>query len=215
MLLIATLPAASATPPGADPGAAIDSDWVLRALARPAPMRTNFVEFRSSHLLKTPLRLSGEYQRPDGTTLVRQVRAPYTETTTIHIGQGSDGEATIARAGKPPRTISLSRVPELVALQASFGALLTGDRELLEKYYKVETDGTRRQWTMTLQPKQEPLAAKLRKIVLYGRGVELRCIESQPKQGDVQRTLLAGASREAGDVNDADKLIALCRGVAQ
>src|SRR3546814_5464764 len=61
----------------------IDSDWVLKILARPAPMRTNFVELRASRLLKEPLRLSGEYQRPDEDTLVRQVRVPYVETTTI------------------------------------------------------------------------------------------------------------------------------------
>ena len=36
------------------------SEWILRALARPAPMRTDFVEVRDSPMLKAPLRLSGE-----------------------------------------------------------------------------------------------------------------------------------------------------------
>jgi hypothetical protein len=212
MLLLAGTATASAAPQAADPGAPVDGDWVLRILARPAPMRTNFVEVRSSRLLKEPMRLSGEYQRPDDTTLVRQVRAPYAETTTITTGPAGGGQATVARAGKAPRSFPLSRVPELARLQASFGALLSGDRPAIERDFSVEAEGTRRQWTMTLVPKPAPLAEKLRDIRLYGRGVELRCIETRPRQGDVQRTLLAGAARAAHEVAKVAVLVALCRG---
>ena len=44
----------------------VEAAWIVSKLARPAPMRTSFVEIRTSRLLKTPLRLSGEYLRPDG-----------------------------------------------------------------------------------------------------------------------------------------------------
>ncbi len=212
MLLLAATATAWAAPQAADPGAAVDSDWVLRILARPAPMRTNFVEVRSSRLLKEPLRLSGEYQRPDETTLVRQVRSPYAETTTITTDAAGGGQATVARAGRAPRSFPLSRVPELARLQASFGALLSGDRTTLERDFEVDTKGTRRQWTMTLVPRPAPLAEKLRDIRLYGRGIELRCIETRPKQGEVQRTLLAGAARRAHEVVGTADLVALCRG---
>ena len=74
-------------------------------------MRTSFVEVRSSRLLKNPLRLYGEYRRPDTDTLVREVRAPYAETTTIRGDQ-----ATIARAGKSPRTFPMSRAPQLAGM---------------------------------------------------------------------------------------------------
>jgi len=184
--------------------------WVLQKLARPAPMRTSFVEVRDSKMLKSPLRISGEYARPDDDTLVREVRAPYAETTTIRAG-----EATIARAGRAPRTFSLSRVPELAGLQASFGALLSGDARAMEDAYRIETHGTRQHWRMTLLPKDTALAAKVRDIALHGRGAELRCIETQPVKGDMQRTLLAGAARAAEGVVDADALRALCTGDAR
>lgn len=155
--------------------------------------------------------MSGQYARPDADTLVREVRAPYAETTTIRAG-----EATIARAGKSPRRFSLSRVPELAGLQASFGAMLSGDRALLEKLYRISAAGTRQRWTLTLLPKDAQLAAKVRDVVLYGRGAELRCIETRAAKGDeVQRTLLAGAARDSGGVVSADALTALCRGGAQ
>jgi hypothetical protein len=202
-LLLATL----ALPLHAAPEDA-GADWILDRLARPVPARTAFVELRDSPLLKAPLRISGEYRRPDAQTLVREVRAPYAETTTIR-----GGEATIARAGKAPRTFSLARAPELAGLQASFGALLSGDRALLERHYRISATGPRQHWTMTLVPTDAALAGKLREIVLHGRGAELRCIETHPAQGAVvQRTLLAGAARDAGDVADAAALAQLCRG---
>ena len=217
MLLAATLLASStglyAAP---DPGTSVDAGWILSRLARPAPMRTSFVEVRDSRLLKTPLRISGEYSRPDNDTLVREVRAPYVETTTI-VSSKAGGEVTIARAGHAPRRFSLSRVPELGGLQSSFGALLSGDRDLLQQHYRIASAGSRERWTLTLVPKDAQFAAKVRDITLYGRGAELRCIETNSaKAAEVQRTLLAGAAREASDVSTGPALAALCHaGIAR
>lgn len=209
--LLALMGAASplyAAPP--EPAArAVSADWILEKLARPAPMRTQFVELRGSAMLKEPLRIAGEYQRPRDGVLVREVRVPYLETTTI-----TAGEVQIARGGKSPRRFSLSRAPELAGLQASFGALLEGDRAQLEQHYRVTSDGTRQRWTMTLTPKRDDLAAQVKRITLHGRGAELRCIETQPAdKADLQRTLLAGAAQSA-EGRDAAALTALCRGDA-
>jgi len=217
LLLAATWPlAALAEPPAAaaDAGAQpADPAWILPRLAQPLPARTDFVEVRGSALLKAPLRVSGEYRRPDADTLVREVREPYPETTTIRTGaKPGQGEVSIVRAGKPPRRFSLSRAPELVALQASFGALLGGDRAELERHYALAAQGTRRQWSVTMTPKDAQVAARVREIVLLGRDEELRCIETRPARGsEQQRTLLAGAARAAAGVADASQLAALCR----
>ncbi len=188
-------------------------------------MRTDFVEVRDSPLLKTPLRLSGEYRRPDERTLVREVRAPYRETTTIVSSKAPStsvpstaasstsgaGEATIVRAGKTPRTFSLSRAPELASLQTSFGALLAGDRSGLERTYRLTATGTTQRWTLALAPKDAALAARVRQIVLHGQGAELRCIETQPTKGPLQRTLLASAALAVKADSDAKALETLCR----
>jgi len=187
---------------------AVEADWILTKIARPVPAQTPFVEVRGSKLLKAPLRLTGEYRRPDNDTLVREVRTPYAETTTLRAG-----EATIERAGQSPRRFSLSRVPELAGLQNSFGALLGGDHASLHAHYTLQADGTRQRWTLTMTPKDAALASKLQSIVLYGRGSELRCIRTQPAgNGDAQRTLLAGAAQDATKAADATALAALCEG---
>ena len=64
---------------------------------------------------------------------------------------------------------------------------------------------------LTLTPKDPAFAAKVRDIVLRGRGSELRCIETTPSSGDVQRTLLAGAAHDAAGVATGAGLAALCR----
>lgn len=189
---------------------AVDAAWVLQALARPAPMRTAFVEVRGSALLKAPLRLAGEYRRPDAATLVREVRSPYRETTTLRAG-----EAVIARDGKTPRRFALSRVPELAGLQTSFGALLAGDRAGIERTYTVAARGSRERWTLTLVPKDKALAARVRDIVLYGQGAELRCIETRPVKGELQRTLLASAAQALTATTDGAGFERLCRNGAQ
>lgn len=168
-------------------------------------MRTPFVELRGSAMLKAPLRIEGVYARPDADTLVRDVRAPYVETTTIRGGQ-----ATIVRGNRAPRSFALSRAPELAGLQASFGALLAGDATALAQGYRTTASGSRADWTLVLVPRDAALAATLRDITLRGRGAELRCIETRPVEGELQRTLLAGAARSAAADADAAAFAALC-----
>ena len=207
--MLATLlamPWTSGAQPAPD-AAAVDAGWIIERLRRPTPTRTPFVEVRDSALLKAPLRIEGEYLRPDAGTFVRRVVAPYAETTTIRAG-----EATIARAGRTPRRFSLARVPELAGLQASFGALLAGDRAAVERAYRVRAEGTRSDWRVTLVPRDPALAAKVRDVLLHGRGAELRCIETRPASGEAQRTLLAGAAQQAAGVTDGAALARLCRG---
>lgn len=188
-------------------GASVGTDWILVRLQRPLPASTPFLELRGSRLLKAPLRISGRYLRPDAKTLIRDVTAPYQETTTLR-----DGEARITRNGHATRRFQLSRAPELAALQASFGALLSGDRIQLERHYTLAASGQTTHWQLALTPKDASMRATMRQIVLHGRGAELRCIESINAKGEPQRTLLAGAAADAGTLVDAQTLAALCHG---
>ncbi len=197
------LPAALAAEP------ALDAATVLQAVARPAPSRTAFVEVRQSAMLRQPLRIEGQYRRERDGRLVREVHAPYVETTTL-----AAGEAVIERQGRAPRRVSLAQVPELAAIQAGFGALLAGDVALLEKTYQVEPAGSRQAWTLRLLPRDPRLARSLSRIDLHGREGELLCVESHPARGQAQRTLMAGAAAAAAGVVEPEALAALCHGKA-
>lgn len=207
MLLCALAPSwASAQATGDEP---FDSGWILGQLKQPAPAATPFLELRESELLEAPMRISGEYRRPDADTLVRQVSAPYVETTTL-----KDGRATIEREGRSPRSFALSRAPELAGLQAGFGALLAGDHAMLEQHYAIGAYGSAEGWTMTMAPRSRDLARRVKSISLFGAGDDLRCIETLTAEDEVQRTLLGSAALDAAGADAGDGFLALCRGGA-
>lgn len=205
-LLCSAAPLSAAAPePAAGP---VDPDWILSRIARPGAISTRFVELRGSALLKAPLRVEGRYARDADATLVREVTVPYHETVTL-----KGDTATLERDGRKQRTFSLAHAPELADLQQGFGALLSGDAGALQQHYTLSAAGTRQAWQLKLDPK-DAIAAKVpvRQIQLYGKGAELRCIETTSEKGELQRTLLAGAAQAAAGVNDAAALTALCHG---
>ena len=80
--------------------------------------------------------------------------SPYRETTELH------GEnVRVEREGSKPRRFSLDRAPELRGMLASFGALLTGDRETLERHFVVAVQGDTEHWRLELSPRDERLQA--------------------------------------------------------
>jgi hypothetical protein len=180
-----------------------DPASIVRALARPAPSAVQFIELRDSALLKQALQVSGEYRRPDNDTLVREVHAPYHETATLRAGM-----ALIEREGKPPQHFEVSRVPELSALQISFGALLAGDLPALQAHYQVQALGSSRHWTLRLTPLDPALGKRVQALALYGDGAQLRCIETRPARGQPQRTLLGTVAAPLTAATIADS----CRG---
>lgn len=211
LALLLALASALPAPAAAEQApATVEAGWILERLVRPAPSRTPFVELRHSRLLRTPLRLAGEYRRPAAGTLVREVRVPYRETTTLE-----GGGALIEREGRAPRRVQLDGAPELAGLGGSFEALLAGDREVLEREFELRAEGSRGAWTLHLVPR-DPALRELGTLVLKGRGSELRCIEADGGDGgEPQRTLLSGAAVDARGVDAAGALAALCHAPAR
>ncbi len=120
-------------------GRELERDRGLEALeqklARTPPVSTEFVEYRFSHLLKKPLRSSGTLEyRADG-VMVRNVVAPGRELTEV-----DGGQVRITRAGKPARTLSLQRAPQLRVLLGSFRALLEGRLSPLQQDFALTLD---------------------------------------------------------------------------
>lgn len=187
----------------------VDPAWVVARLAQPVPSQTPFVELRQSPMLKQQLQVSGQYRRPDAQTLVREVSRPYQETATI-----AGGQVRLQRAGRSPRVFALDRAPELASLQDSFAALLGGDLARLQQAFQLSSSGSRAQWRLVLTPRAPTLAARLRRLTLLGSGDQLRCIQTEPVQGQPQQTLVGPAAEAAlaRGLADADALQALCRG---
>jgi hypothetical protein len=152
------------------PAAELDVDALLARLARPAPDTTTFVEVRYSSLLETPLVVSGRLEHRQDGSLLRRVESPYEEVTELR------GEnVSVERAGAKPRRFSLERAPELRGMLASFGALLQGDRAMLDRFFVVAAQGTDARWEITLSPRDAKLQRRLAVIVVHGGGDQPRC----------------------------------------
>ena len=168
--------ALAATPlRAADPGL----DALLARLARPAPDTTRFVEVRYSSLLDEPIVVSGVLEHRTDGALVRRVESPYQEVTEL---QGEN--VTVTRDGGKPRRFSLNRAPELRGMLASFGALLAGDRQVLEQYFYVELKESEIRWEITLTPRDSKLKRRLSSIVVNGAMDRPRCFTLREPDGD-------------------------------
>jgi hypothetical protein len=157
-------------------------------LARTPPVSTDFVEYRFSHLLKKPLRSSGTLEyRADG-VMVRNVEAPKPEITEV------DGDQVrITRAGRPTRSMSLQRAPQLRVLLGSFRALLEGKLTPLQQEFEVRLTEDAARWTLSLTPKDPTLARHLARIDVHGSGDKPACLEALEPDGDGALTLFTAA----------------------
>lgn len=199
------------TPPRsahAAPEAGARVDALLAQLARPAPSRLDFVEIRASALLDTPVRATGTLEHPDADTLVRAVRTPSPERTTIR------GERVeIEREGRGTRRFALDRAPQLAGLLASFRAIVGGDGSLLERYYDARVDGRLEgRWLLTLTPREPALAEHVAWVALHGEGDAPLCLELEQRGEGGSMMLLGAAAAAAAGVDDGEALTRLCRG---
>lgn len=170
VLVLAATPLRAADP---------DLDALLARLVRPAPDATSFVEVRYSSLLDEPIVVSGVLEHRTDGALVRRVESPDQEVTEL---QGEN--VTVTREGGTPRRFSLDRAPELRGMLASFGALLTGDRNLLEQYFNVELNESAARWEITLTPRDKKLKQRLSSIVVNGAMDRPRCFTLKEPDGD-------------------------------
>ena len=151
-------------------------------------LKTQYIILSNQTLLKKPLRSSGTLEyRADG-VLVRNVVAPNREATEV------DGEQVrITRAGKPTRTLSLQRAPQLRVLLGSFRALLDGRLTPLQQDFTVTLAEHEANWTLTLVPKDPSLARHLAHIEVHGSGDRPACLEALEPDGDGALTLFTTA----------------------
>jgi len=169
-----------------------DTDALLTRLARPPPDTTTFVEVRYSTLVAAPLVASGVLEHREDGALVRRVTSPYRETTVLR------GEnVLLEREGSRARSFSLDRAPELRGMLASFGALLTGDRAMLDRYFSTTIGGSDASWRIQLKPVDAALRKRLALVQVDGAQDRARCFTLTEPDGDASVMALGVADRAA------------------
>ncbi|QQX86384.1 outer membrane lipoprotein carrier protein LolA [Cupriavidus necator] len=174
-MLLASAMLALATPSGA---ATFGVDQLMSTLAQRKSGRVLFTETKYLAILDKPVQSSGEllFTAPD--RLEKRTLSPKAENMVL------DGDMlTVERDGKR-YTMPLQNYPELAAFIESIRGTLAGNRQTLERYYKLGLEGRASRWTLTLTPADSRMAAVVSQVRIDGSQDALDRVEIRQADGD-------------------------------
>jgi hypothetical protein len=157
---------------------AFDVGDLMQTMAKTEASEAAFTETKHLALLVEPLVSSGtlRYRRPD--YLERQTLVP-TRERFVYEG----GKISIEANGRQ-RQLQVDTQPALAGLIESMRATLAGDEDALRRHYQLHLSGTPAYWNLEMQPKQDALAKRVKKIRVSGEYGRLRQVEISEASGD-------------------------------
>jgi len=141
--------------------------------------RAWFDEVKQIGILQAPLEQSGtlEYREPD--YLKKHVVVPEEQIFEI------DGDRVrLVQPDLPAREAGLGEFPALGAFAEGFRAVLAGDRDGLERHYQLSLAGEEQNWTLTLTPRDQRVAAYVTALEFQGRGGRVDRLRIDERGGD-------------------------------
>lgn len=161
-----------------------DIDQLMRDLAQTRTGHARFVEKKSIAMLDKPVESSGEllYTAPDH--LEKRTLKPKSESMTVNAG------TLIIERGRQKHRLQLQDYPELAAFIDSIRGTLAGDRQALERNYRLSLEGTTERWTLQLLPTDEKMQAVVKRIRIAGVRDAVRSIEITQADGDSSLMLI-------------------------
>lgn len=158
--------------------AAFDIDTLMQDLARHTGGRARFVETRTMAVFDKPVVSSGEmrYLPPD--RLEKHTLAPHPESLML-----DKDTLTMVRDNRR-MSIGVASRPEAQAFVESIRSTLSGNRQALEKHYRIELAGAPANWSLALTPVDGAVLALVRRITVTGSGNQVRRIEYLQADGD-------------------------------
>jgi hypothetical protein len=158
-------------------------DWgvpqLMRELGAVKRSQARFTERKYLRVLDSPLVSSGTltYTAPD--KLEKRTVKPKPEVLLV---EGDVLKVEMANGKK--HDLRLQDYPVLRAFVESIRATLGGDVATLERFYKVDLDGSRERWQLYLAPRERSMSAVISQIRIGGAGSRIELIEVQETKGD-------------------------------
>jgi outer membrane lipoprotein-sorting protein len=151
---------------------------LLAALAGGRHGAATFTETKYLGILEQPVESSGELLFVPPSRLEKRTVRPRAETLVL------DGDVLTVERPPQTRVLPLKQYPEVGAVVESIRATLAGDREALERVYRLDLDGGRDRWTLVLTPRDAGVARAISQIRLDGARDEVRRVEILQADGD-------------------------------
>ena len=161
-----------------------DIDQLMRSLAQTRSSHASFVEKKFIAMLDRPMESSGElvYTAPD--RLEKRTLKPKPESMILERG------ILVIERGRQKHRLQMQDYPELAAFIDSIRGTLAGDRNALERHYRLSLDGTAEQWILQLLPVNEKMQAVVKRIRIAGARDAVRSIEITQADGDSSLMLI-------------------------
>lgn len=164
-----------------------DGDWTLdalmQALAQVKSGHASFVESKRIALLDAPVESSGElfYSAPD--RLEKRTLKPKPEAMLLQ-GNTLTVERSDSKGRSKKHVLQLQSYPEIAAFIDSIRGTMAGDRQALERNFKLSLQGSEQTWTLTLEPVNDKMKQVVKTLDMGGVGSELRTIAIRQTDGD-------------------------------
>jgi outer membrane lipoprotein carrier protein LolA len=151
---------------------------LMHTLAQNKSGKATFVEKKYIALLDKPVESSGElfYVAPD--RLEKRTLKPKAESMVLE-----QGTLTVEQ-GRKKYSVTLQDYPEVAAFVESIRGTLAGDRQSLERVYRLDLDGSAERWQLTLFPSDAKMAGVISKIRISGARNDVHTIEIVQADGD-------------------------------
>ena len=161
-----------------------DIDQLMHELAQIRSGHVSFVERKSIAMLDKPVESSGElfYSAPDH--LEKRTLKPKPETMIL------DSGTLVIERGRQKHALQLQDYPELAAFIDSIRSTLAGDRQALERNYRLSLEGSSQSWTLQLMPAEERMQAVVKRIRIAGVRDAVSRIEITQADGDSSLMLI-------------------------
>ncbi len=161
-----------------------DLDLLMHGLAQIRSGHAGFVEKKYIAMLDRPVESSGElfYRAPD--RLEKRTLKPKPETMILENG------TLLIERDRQKHVLQLRDYPELAAVIDSIRGTLAGDRQALERSYRLSMEGDAGRWTLQLLPIDEKMQAVIKQVRITGARYEVQSIEISHVDGDSSLMLI-------------------------
>jgi hypothetical protein len=155
-----------------------DLDAVFGLLAARRHGEVSFVEQRFLSLLKRPLESSGELIYDAPRRLEKRTLEPHAESLVL------DDDVLTVQRGHSSRVLDLKSYPQVLPFVESIRATLAGDRDALERVFRLTFSGNLERWTLVLVPLDAAAAGNVSQVQIDGMRDALIKVEIRQADGD-------------------------------
>jgi outer membrane lipoprotein-sorting protein len=157
---------------GAEP---LELTQLMQTLGRVKAGEATFTEERHVAMLEQTLQSSGKlsFEAPD--IFVRETIKPRRERVAIN------GNTLTLSQGTRTRTMALDSAPEAAVIVEAIRGTLTGNKEALERHFKISVTGNPQLWFLELTPREARLRSQVVSVRVAGQqGLVREVLVSMP-----------------------------------